>query len=126
MSHFGSAFSNEGNVIVNEALGSHHYNDDFIIYDTDSGKWFRSLFDLEQSFWASKFYELSSDITPMEAAEGEQIFPTFQPVSMAFTSGQVDIVGMMKSVTPILAQRVDGVELVAYQTMPTWEMLDLL
>ena len=58
MSHSASIYTKDGNLLFNEATGSSTFNkiDDLNFYDTDSGKWYRSVFDIEQSFWASKFY----------------------------------------------------------------------
>ena len=125
MSHLASIYTKDGNLLFNEATGSSTFNkiDDLNFYDTDSGKWYRSTFDIEQAFYASNFYFVPEiDGIP----EYEDLSLKFEPLQMTFKPGQVDVDGLMKSITPILAQRVDGVTLVAYQTMPTWEMLDLL
>ena len=76
MSHLGSTFSNDGNVLFNESVGSHHLDDEYVIYDSDSGKYYRTTFDLEQAFWASKYYESGSPPDPIEVVESLPFTPT--------------------------------------------------
>ena len=90
MSHTAAISNNDGNLLFNEATGasSFHILDDLNFYDTDSGKWYRTVFDIEQSFYASKFYYIPS-IETIPIYEDSSI--PFEQTQISFTPAQMDM-----------------------------------
>ena len=118
MSHLASIYTTDGNLLFNEATGSSTFNkiDDLNFYDTDTGKWYRSVFDIEQAFYASNFY-FSPEIDSIP--EYEDLSFNFETVEMTFKPREMDTDSLFASVTPTLQQRVDGVYIVGYNVMPS-------
>lgn len=116
----------DGNLLFNEATGSdnvHSRYDDKIYFDTDSGKWYRSVFDIEMSFWASKFY-----YAPFGSgtSDYDDNWPKYDPVQPCFKSQELDIVGLMKDVAPVLTLDNDWTVTVTYDNvMPSPYQLEI-
>ena len=72
-----------------ESLGSGDFDLDFHVYDSDSGKWYRNVFDLEMAFWASKFYRVDS-LTPVESKP----LKNYEPVKFCFEEYKIPIIGI--------------------------------
>ena len=89
MSHLASIYTKDGNLLFNEATGSSSFNklDDLNFYDTDSGKWYRTVFDIEQAFWASRYYEIGAPPDPIPV----DMSPDFALTPIAFTPTEMDM-----------------------------------
>ena len=82
MSHIHSIFRSPSDTLFIESTGSENYTKDKPYYDTDSGKWYRTLFDLEQAFYESNFYDVPS-IDTIPTFKDNNF--SFTPLSIAFT-----------------------------------------
>lgn len=77
-------------LLYRESIGSNYEIDsEFTVYDSSTGKWYRTYFDLEMAFWASKYY--SSGSLP-----DVKIEPTkpFKPLEPTFEVYKVPLVGI--------------------------------
>lgn len=83
------------------------------IYDSLTGKYYKTLFDLEEAFYESNMY------VPGSLPDPPVIEPLrLEPLQMAFTPTEMDMDVLMKSVTPTFTQRVDWVTIVGYNVVP--------
>lgn len=114
MSHITAIVTTDGNLLFNESTGSSHFNDEYVLFDTDSGKYYRTLFDLEQAFYESKIYSPGS---PPDPPVIESL--NFEPLKMCYTPTPVNIIGQMSSIVPTLTQRLDGTWATTFTTTPT-------
>ena len=103
----------DGNLLFDETTGSSSFDNELGIYDSLTGKYYRTLFDLEEAFYESKMYAAGDlpnppDIKPLK----------FEPVKMCYTPTTVNIVGLMSSVTPTFYQRLDGTWTTTFNNAP--------
>ena len=105
MTYSASIITKDGNLLFNEDTGSSSFNklDDLNFYDTDSGKWYRSVFDIEQAFWASKFYYVP-EIDGL--SEYDDVIMEFKPVEMVYTPTEMDM--SLLETKPQLIGALDG------------------
>mgnify|MGYP006286672013 CR=1 FL=1 len=96
-------------------IGSILYDDDCIVFDSGSGKCYPTLFDLEQDFWLSKIYQ-SGDLPDPPDIEQSSVFT---PIPMTFKPAEMDMDTLIEDITPTWTQRVDGVWIVGFNSMPT-------
>ena len=89
-------------------------DDDCVIFDSSSGKCYNTLFDLEQAFWDAKIYQ-SGDL-PDPPDEIKSVM--FKSTPIAFKTSEMDIDSLMEDVTPTWTQRLDGVFITGFNTMP--------
>ena len=90
------------------------------IYDILTGKYYRTLFDLEEAFYESNMY------VPGSLPDPPVIEPLrLEPLQMAFNPTEMDMDSLLASVTPTFTQRVDGVYIVGYNVVPN-PMVNLL
>ena len=90
-------------------------DDDCVVFDSITGKCYPTLFDLEQAFWESKMYA-PGDL-PDPPVEDKPA--SFVPTPMVFKPTEMDIDSLMEDITPTFTQRVDGVWIVGFNSMPT-------
>ena len=83
------------------------------IYDSLTGKHYRTLFDLEEAFYESKMYAAGDLPDPPVIGPMK-----FEPLQMAFKPAEMDMDSLLASVTPTFTQRVDGVYIVGYNVVP--------
>lgn len=74
-----------------DSIGSDELYQEFTVYDSDSGKWYRTLFDLEMAFWASKYYSVDSLTLPKSLPRYE-----FKQIQFCFDDYEIQLVGIDK------------------------------
>ena len=80
-----------GSLLFIESIGSRHPTEDHNIYDSDSGRWFDSLFELEEAFWASKFYDVGGNNLPAPKTPPRV---EYKPLEISFQKYDVPLIGI--------------------------------
>lgn len=87
--------------------------DEVGIFDSGSGKWYPTLFELEQAYYEAQMYA-PGDLPNPPVIEPLKI----EPLKMCFTPTPVNIIGQMSYITPTLTQRLDGTWATSYGNSP--------
>lgn len=94
---FRSNHSSAGDVLFNESIGGdiRYWDSDGCVYDSDSGKYYPTLFELEESFWASKYYSHDSPLPePMTYTpyQFSVLLPTFESYEVPLIGIEYELV----------------------------------
>ena len=92
-------------------------NDDCVVFDSLTGKCYATLFDLEEDYYATLQEDHGSPPDPIDEDMNKPA--VFIPTPMAFKTPIMDIDSLMEDITPTFTQRVDGVWIVGFNSMPT-------
>ena len=93
------------------------FDDDYVVFDSLTGKYYPTLFDLEQAYWET--IREGGGSPPDPIGEDMNKPAVFVPVPMVFKPTEMDMDSLLEDIIPVWTQRVDGVWIVGVNVMPT-------